>query len=280
MTIPTVIFAGAGDLAARAMALFAGDAAAPHCVAIARTLKQLQAAEFWQGALASPSTLARIIAAKPQVIVVTLVPNGAGEAGYQQGYVEPLQHLVKALQAAQQKPCVVFASSTAVYHQHAGEWVDEQAATLPEQYAGQCLLRAEQLLAASGLPYCCVRFGGIYGPGRDYLIRQVQAGQGGGPEYTNRIHQDDAARCLYFLTQRFLTGQINPPVVVACDNSPVSSQEVRTFIAGQLGLDPTQLQPSVAQRGGNKRCANAQLRALGFTFTYPNYKQGYGNLDC
>lgn len=286
---PAVIFAGAGDLAQRAIADLQAMQYTGAITAVARSTQVIAGAECMQGDLLDAQTVAAIDALQPSVIVVTLVPNGSGEHGYQQGYIAPLQALLERLtqhqggneggNSAQSSPFIIFASSTGVYHQTDGSWVDECSETHPAHFSGQCMLQAEQLLERSALPYCSVRFGGIYGPGRDFLIKQVQAGHGGGPEFTNRIHQHDAGRCLSFLVQQVLQGRVLPKVLLGCDSAPVSSQTVRQFIAQQLGLASNALTPSASGRGGNKRCSNKALLALGFELDYPSFEQGYGGVS-
>ena len=96
-----------------------------------------------------------------------------------------------------------FASSTSVYAQHQGEWVDETSPTESESFSGRCIRHGEQLLADYPWPAVAVRFGGIYGPGRTRLIDSVRDGSAsrspGAPIYTNRIHRDDCARVLEHL---------------------------------------------------------------------------------
>src|SRR5690606_24982960 len=97
---------------------------------------------------------------------------------------------------------VLFASSTAVYGQDDGSWVDETSPTEPRRFTGRCLLEAEALLAGSGLGFSNVRFAGIYGPGRGRLLSQVLDGSavfGSEPHITNRIHRDDCAGFLQHL---------------------------------------------------------------------------------
>ena len=276
MTKSQIVFAGAGDLASRAIACLTQHESHVQCVALSRREKSIANAQSLLGDLTDDATWAQVKDIQPQVIVVTLVPNGGGAQGYQRGYIEPLEKLIKQVKQWAIAPAIIFASSTGVYHQTAGEQVDETSPTEPTGYSGLCMLQAEQLLARSGLPYCGVRFGGIYGPGRDFLIRQVQAGKGGGPDFTNRIHQDDAGRCLAFLVTQYLAHKNLPNCLLACDNEPASSQQVRTFIATKLGLSADYLQPSASGRGGNKRCLNTRLLNLGFTFNYPTYREGYG----
>ena len=276
MTKSQIVFAGAGDLALRAMDFLAARTNDVQCLAVSRSEKTFAHASFLQGDLTRETTLTQIQSYQPKVIVVTLVPNGEGAEGYRRGYIEPLQALINHVQQWQIKPLIIFASSTGVYHQTQGESVDEDSATEPTGYSGTCMLEAEQLLMSSSLSHCIVRLGGIYGPGRDFLIRQVEAGKGGGPDFTNRIHQEDAGRCLGFLVEQYLADKALPGLLLACDNEPVPSQQVRVFIAERLQVDKDSLKPSSSGRGGNKRCMNARLMSLGFTLNYPTYREGYG----
>lgn len=280
-----IVFAGAGDLAQRAINALSSEST--EYVAVARSQKTFNGAAFLQGSLLDASICCELVRAQPDVIVLTLVPNGSGEQGYQQGYIEPLQALLGAFaelaksiateddNSAVQKPTIIFASSTGVYHQVSGEWVDENSPVEPSSYSGQTMLQAETLLEESSFSSCCVRFGGIYGSGRDFLIRQVKEGKGGNNDYTNRIHQDDAGRCLAFLIEQCLTGNSLPSLLLACDSEPSPSKQVRTYIAEQLSLDSASLSSSESGRGGNKRCANTRLLDMGFTLQYPSYREGY-----
>ena len=99
---------------------------------------------------------------------------------------------------------IVFVSSTSVYGQKDASWVNEDSPAEPVSYSGKRLLEAEQLLLDSPHTICNVRFSGIYGPGRQRLIRQVIEGHGTAKEpllYSNRIHADDCAGVLAHLIE-------------------------------------------------------------------------------
>lgn len=273
MSKPSLAFIGAGDLAARAM----GNrtlAEQFEFIGVARSARNTAGVTWLQGNAADTALLAQLAEHAPAGIVVTLVPNGQGEAGYRQGYLAPLKALLQSLKASGQTPFIVFASSTAVYPQASGEWVHEQDAA-PSGYAGAVMLEAEALLANSGLKTCALRFGGIYGLERDYLIRQVQAGNGGDESFTNRIHQDDAANAIAFACLRLINNHETPRVLNVCDSGPAPSQDVRAFIAEQLNIPLENLKPSPSGRGGNKRVSNQALLDLEFQLQYPSYKEGY-----
>ena len=126
------------------------------------------------------------------------------EAGYRSAYLEGLGNLIGALQ--RQKPPVrrlFFTSSTAVYGQSGGEWVDEDSPTEAGHFRGRLLRDAEQVLLGGPIAGTVVRVGGIYGPGRQRLIDSVRRGEAccfeGPPRYLNHVHRDDCAGALAHL---------------------------------------------------------------------------------
>jgi nucleoside-diphosphate-sugar epimerase len=210
-------------------------------------------------------------------VVITLTPGEFSDAAYLRCYVQSLKNLLPIFQQQKKPPHIYFVSSTSVYHQSQGEWVDEESATLPFRFSGQRLLEAEKLLANSGLPYSIIRFAGIYGPGRKRLIEQVLAGKGAGQEsmqWTNRIHRDDCVGFLHHLIHRQFNGDALLPVYIGCDNEPALMLEVKQWLAEQLdvSLGP---QAGISQRVDNKRCRNQRLTASGYRLRYPNFKAGY-----
>lgn len=207
-------------------------------------------------------------------VIVTLTPREFTDTGYLAGYVEPLRAV---LNACRHNPpgMIFFASSTAVYAQDEGQWVDELSDTAAQTFSGKRLLEAENLLRSSGLEHCILRFAGIYGPGRDMLIRQVKQGKGGNANFTNRIHAEDCAGFVAHLLNQYFMGQTVAQLFVVSDDSPASGLEVRGWLAEQLGGDPQDLKPSDSTRGGNKRCCNKRLHSTGYRLQYPDYRAGY-----
>jgi nucleoside-diphosphate-sugar epimerase len=228
--------------------------------------------------LAVPRTLAELPPAI-DVVVYAASPGGRDDAFYRTTYVEGLRNLLAALKQQGQEPRrTIFVSSTAVYGQTRGEWVDETSDTHPSHYSGQRLLEAETLLCDSGLPGIVLRLGGIYGPRRTRLIDEVRQGRAAisrdGPRYTNRIHRDDCAGVLDHLID--LADPADCYLGVDCE--PEDEAVVLRWLAGVLGAAPPR-QASAdrrsEQRSGNKRCRNARLVSSGYSFRYPSYRDGY-----
>ena len=214
-------------------------------------------------------------------VLYMAAPAGSDDALYRTAYVEGLANLLTALESQGQRPRrVLFVSSTAVYAQSKGEWVDENSPTEPTHFSGRRLLEGEQILRESPFASSVVRFGGIYGPRRTRLIDQVRTGQAefykGTPHHSNRIHRNDCVGVL-----RHLMGLESPlPLVLAVDDEPAEQKEVLRWLAGVLGAPPPrELRGREPVRTGraasNKRCRNELLHASGYEFVYPTFREGY-----
>lgn len=212
-------------------------------------------------------------------LVYCAAADQRSESAYRHGYITGLRNTLDQLTVQGQTPRrVFFTSSTAVYHQNRGEWVDETSSTRPTAFAGRILLEAETLLRNSGLPHTVVRFAGIYGPGREHLLTQVKNGElrvsDDYPQYTNRIHSDDCAGLLQHLIQL----PQPEPCYLGVDHHPASQAEVVDWLADQLGMaKPARTGPASAAQQ-NKRCQNTNLLAAGYVFQYPTYREGYRSL--
>ncbi|MCG8589978.1 MAG: SDR family oxidoreductase [Proteobacteria bacterium] len=214
-------------------------------------------------------------------VVYAVGPDAADEAAYRRAYVVGLRRLLEAHDARGASPRWLFVSSTAVYHQSGGEWVDEASETRPARFSGRVLLEAEALLREGGREACAVRLGGIYGPGRTRLVDSVARGEArrrtGPPHFTNRIHRDDAAGAL-----RHLLGEASlPECVLGVDSDPALEDDVFEWLASRLGVATPERVPAdslPARRAGSKRCRNAKLVALGYRFRYPSFRDGYAAL--
>lgn len=210
------------------------------------------------------------------VIVISMTPSERSDAGYERAYVQTCQNLVDALQAQSLKPrLLIFVSSSAVYGQMDGSWVDETSPTEPEGFSGKRLLEAEVVIQNSGFANTIVRFSGIYGPNRNRLIEQVRQGKASAsPHITNRIHADDCAGSLAHLIELNRKGQDVQPIYLATDNLPVAMIDVVTWLAQQMGIADF-LSDDATNERGNKRCSNQRLLDSGFVFRYPTFKEGY-----
>ena len=216
-------------------------------------------------------------------IFYTVASGGGGEAGYRAAYTQGPKNLIKALDLKGENPRrIFFTSSTAVYAQTDGSRVDEESPTQPTHYSGRILLEGERILLESGHPVTILRLSGIYGPGRTRLIDTVRTGraevQEGPPRFTNRIHRDDCAGALAHLMKMEAPDEI----YIGVDDVPADRRKVLIWLAERLGA-PHPRETSVAETPSaraatNKRCSNARLKASGYRFLYPSYREGYAEM--
>lgn len=276
----TILLAGCGDLGTEAGLRF--HALGHRVVGWRRTPAKLPAAIEGVAADLSAPGLPRV-PADTTAVVIAVAADSPTEEAYRAAYADGLTHVLDALERDGVRPQrVLFVSSTAVYGDAGGGWVDENTPPRPGGFSGRVLLEAEQLLQAAfsgtATTATSLRLGGIYGPGRTRLIDQVRGGTAVVPEdarYTNRIHRDDAAAAIVHLA----TMPPEPaPVYVGVDNDPADLGTVLRFLAAELGLAEPPVGDAGPARGGNKRCRNDLLRSTGFEFAFPSFREGYRDI--
>lgn len=189
--------------------------------------------------------------------------SGRSAEAYRTAFVDGLDHVLQATDAE-----VVYASSTGVYGDADGGWVDETTPVDPGTPRGEVLVEAEQLAqAADGV---VVRFAGLYGPGRSFVDRyldgaEVKAG------HVNLIHRDDAASAL---DHAAFSGEHG--LYVAVDDEPVRKHELARWLAERSDRSPGRLVDEI--RRPDKRCRNDRLRSEGWTPRYPTFREGLATL--
>lgn len=198
-------------------------------------------------------------------IAYVVSPDGGSPEQYEHAYVVGLQNVLTAAPSAN----VVLTTSTAVYSFDDGRWVDETTPTTATGKAAYLLAGEELVAQRSGI---ALRLGGIYGPERNRIVRQVAEGTATlnpEPRYGNRIHRRDCATAIATL--------FDAPagIYVGVDDDPADLNDTYRWIAEQLGLESPPLGEPTSRRSGNKRCSNTKLRQTGWTPRYPSYREGY-----
>ncbi|MEX0430929.1 SDR family oxidoreductase [Spiribacter insolitus] len=208
-------------------------------------------------------------------VYAILTPDQYDDEGYRRTFVTGLERLCRALRdTGNHSARLIFVSSTGVYGQDDGRWVDESSPTEPGRFSGQRLLEGEAIAAGHPGGAVIVRFAGIYGPGREALIRRVERGspcQAEPPRYTNRIHEEDCAGVLAHVG----TLAAPAPVYIGVDDAPATQCEIMDWLAAAMGL-PTP--PRESGTAGGRRCSNRLLQADGYRLRYPDYRSGYRSL--
>jgi nucleoside-diphosphate-sugar epimerase len=224
---------------------------------------------------------------KPDFVLATFNPADRSIAGYKTGFRAGMSNLLAGL--GQHRPRHIFmTSSTRVFAEAQGGWVDEGSALTADDPWAQAIIAAEELLLSSGHQASVVRFAGIYGIPGGRLLSRIRRGELCPPEpvsYTNRIHRDDCAGFLAHLIQRVEAGAALEPVYIGVDDQPASRYEVESWLAGEMGVaDQVAVLPASAEdptrhnRAGHKRCRNRALRNSGYPLIFPTYKNGYSVL--
>lgn len=180
-----------------------------------------------------------------------------------------------------------YLSTTGVYGDRGGGWVDETSPLEPTGERGRRRAAAEAAWLGLGLPMHVFRLAGIYGPGRSALdtVRAGRAKRVHKPgQVFSRIHVDDIVAVLLASI-----AQPNPGTAYnVCDDEPAPPAEVVEHACRLLGVDPPPLVPfDEAELGpmarsfwaDSKRVSNRRIREeLGVTLAYPTYREGLGAL--
>lgn len=209
-------------------------------------------------------------------LVYLPTPDRRDACAYGAIFVGGLQHVLAAVDHAALRR-VLLVSSSAVYGEHGGAWVDETTPTAPLGFRGSLLRDAENWLAAQALPAVVLRLAGLYGPGRLQLAERLRSGRVAVPRHaghwTNRMHVEDAAGAIVHLlglpqVQALYLGVDDTPLPMA-----VLYDHVARLVGASLPAD------GPAPEGiGSKRLSNARLRASGFVPQWPDARAGYAAL--
>jgi nucleoside-diphosphate-sugar epimerase len=272
-----VLVAGLGDVGGRAASILVAHG--HEVIGVRRSSTDgPTGVTMVQGDL-TDSTLADRLTDDIDAVLITVSSDGRDPALYRSAYVEgPTALLAGLARRGDRVGRVVFTSSSAVYGQQDGAWVDESSPTDPASPTAKVLVEAEQLLANGPFPVTTLRLTGIYGPGRTRLIDLVRRGDavvGSTPSFTNRIHAADAADACVLLLE---LGDAAPPVVVGTDDEPADRVEVYRWLATELGVAGPTVDDERAPGRGSKRCRNDLLRSLGWVPQYPTFREGYAEL--
>jgi nucleoside-diphosphate-sugar epimerase len=226
--------------------------------------------------LADPAAL-RALPGPFDAVVYAAAPDRREESAYRAVYADGVARLVEATAGAR----FVLVSSTTVYGQDDGAWVDETSLTEPSGFTGRIVLEGEAcVLAGAALPLV-LRCGGIYGPGRTRLLDAARAGSltvsPAATRYTNRIHRDDVAGALAHLLRLAAPERL----YLGVDAEPASEETVYRWLAARVGRplpEPGPRDAGAVRSPSGKRCSSRRLLASGYRLLFPTFREGYGAL--
>ena len=226
------------------------------------------------------------IAGGADYVLDAVSSGGGGLASYRRSYVEGMRSIVKWAQERGQVGTIVYTSSTSVYPQGGGGWVDETAPTEGVGERGGVLLEAERLLrenAGACRRWFVLRLAGIYGPGRQYFLEQVRAGEvaGRGDHRLNLIHRDDVCAAVW--------AAFAAPAAVAneifnlADDAAARKAEIASWLALKMGVPMPEFtgEPAAGRRAvaPDRAIANGKIKTmLGWRPRYPSFREGYENM--
>lgn len=209
-------------------------------------------------------------------LLISAAPNEDGDP--------VLQHLHdEILSRAETFEWVGYLSTTGVYGDHNGDWVDEDAPLTPATKRGQLRVKAETEWRAMGLPLHIFRLAGIYGPGRGPFAkvrngtarRIIKEGQ-----VFSRTHVDDIAQVIWASINR-----PNPGAAYnVCDDDPAPPEDVIAYAAKLLNLpippaedfETAEMTPMARSfYAESKKVKNDRIKdELGVILKYPDYRSG------
>jgi nucleoside-diphosphate-sugar epimerase len=270
-----ILLAGCGDLGERVAQRLRAHGDEVWALRRQPPARGMHGIHWLRGDLTDPASLRELPAGITRLVYLP-APATRDKAAYRAIFVDGLRHLLEALDR-RKLARVLFVSSSAVYGEHDGDWVDEATPTDPPGFNGAVLLEAEQWLAEQSLPSTVLRLAGLYGPGRLQLIERLRAGQlrvpRETPHWANRIHVDDAAAAIAHLLQL----KSPQPLYLGVDDTPMPLDELYDFLAALIDA-PLPAEGAAPAGVGSKRLRNARLRASGWAPQWPDAREAYAAL--
>ena len=267
------------------------DEAGERVVGVRRShsgIQEIEAAGFRgiQADITDPDALSTLPDA--DTVVYAASSGGRGADAAREIYVEGQQAAIAEFAERENPPeRYLYTSSTGVYGDHDGGWVDEETPLDPTTDKTEVLVEAERVALETadehGIDGTVARLAGIYGPDRYRLARYIEGPVTEG--FLNMIHRDDIAGTIRYLIAEDCA---RDEVVLVVDDEPVQKWEFADWLAEECGVDspPKRTTEERLDEEGlseaarrriqtSKRCSNEKLRELGYEFTYPTFREGY-----
>lgn len=221
-------------------------------------------------------------------VALTIGASGHSEASYRECYFEGVRAMLDWIGDARPNS-LVFTSSTSVYPQSGGQWVDESASTEGCSATAGVLRESEDLLLGwaneLGVPCRILRLAGLYGPERHRLIDGVKSGvtdySGDEASFLNLVHQSDAAEAVLLAALADVIGAAG--IFNVSDGNPSTKLDILQWTAEQLKIDLPELnwKGSSLRRGRagllpNRRIDPTRMQeTFNWRPEYPSFREGY-----
>ena len=281
----SVLVIGCGYLGAKAADLWVQDAVPTRCMtrSLDRT-QQFQNAGYVPlfADITQPDSLE---ANQLEDLDTVLFSVGFDRSRYQdirEVYVTGLANVLAWLPKSIKQ--FIYVSSTGVYGNCNGEWIDENSPTDPQRPGGRACLQAESLIRESwlGERATILRLAGIYGPQRVPRLDAVNnqswesLSQLG---HINLIHVDDAARIIREVSKQEITNEL----FLVADGNPPRRKDFYEFIAKSVGVEPidwtvSEDPESNLRAKSDKKVSNQKLvERIRYKYLYPDFRSGIAN---
>jgi len=212
----------------------------------------------------------------PEIIIYAVSADTQSIESYQDHYVVGLKKTYEAILKLDHFKHLFFVSSTRVYGQKTTKILSELDIAEPSDYGGEALMEAETVARQLKDKATILRLSGIYGPNRKRMIQLAQSNPGNWPatnNWSNRIHEEDAARFIVFLMKRIMMNESIEPLYLVTDGVPTKQYDVLTWIRNRLQLTTDTIELPILESG--KQLQSVLLNQTGFVLKYPDFTYGY-----
>lgn len=212
----------------------------------------------------------------PEIIIYAVSADTQSIESYQDHYVLGLKKTYEAILELNHFKHLFFVSSTRVYGQKTTKILSELDIAEPSDYGGEALMEAETVARQLKDKATILRLSGIYGPNRKRMIQLAQSNPGNWPatnNWSNRIHEEDAARFIVFLIKRIMMKESIEPLYLVTDGVPTKQYDVLTWIRNRLQLTTDTIELPILESG--KQLQSVLLNQTGFVLKYPDFTYGY-----
>lgn len=212
----------------------------------------------------------------PEIIIYAVSADTQSIESYQDHYVVGLKKTYESILEIDNFKHLFFVSSTRVYGQKTTKILSELDIAEPSDYGGEALMEAETVARQLKDKATILRLSGIYGPNRKRMIQLAQSNPGNWPatnNWSNRIHEEDAARFIVFLMKRIMMNESIEPLYLVTDGVPTKQYDVLTWIRNHLQLTTDTIELPILESG--KQLQSVLLNQTGFVLKYPDFTYGY-----
>ena len=213
------------------------------------------------------------------IIFYLAAPDTRTEIAYELTYVKCLKNLLQHQDELNAKR-LIFASSTVVYAENAGNWINELSTLRDDNFRARIMHKAEEVALELAPSPIIARISAIYGPNRHRLLDQVRAQQrfpANDPIYSNRIYITD----LVYALEHLIHIQLGEQIYNITDQSPTPINTILSWLATKEGKqlpNAENLTEVDLNHLKNRKISCEKLLGSGFSHQFSSFKQGFNHI--